>query len=61
MSSFLGSGDAADACGRGDAARGDSRRPNPRVSFQSLRATLIGSMPACRHHARSSRERCTAR
>jgi hypothetical protein len=28
------------------------------AAFQSLRATLIGSMPAWRHHARSSRERC---
>src|SRR5262249_42489666 len=42
---------------------GEGRKPvaSPRVSFQSLRATLIGSMPACFHHARSSRERCTAR
>jgi hypothetical protein len=27
----------------------------PRASFQSLLATVIGSTPACVHHARSSR------
>src|SRR5215813_8222665 len=63
MSSFFGIGseDAPASCGRGDTGRRDRRWPSPRVSFQSLRATLIGSIPACRHHARSSRERCTTR
>jgi hypothetical protein len=45
----------------GNFARWDGRCPIPCVAFQSLRAILIGSMPACFHQARSSRERCTAR
>jgi hypothetical protein len=56
-----GSEGAAAVCGGGNAGPRDLLWPVPCVSFQSLRATLIGSMPACRHHARSSRERCTAR
>src|SRR5262249_24612408 len=32
-----------------------------RVCFQSLRATLMGSMPACFHQVFSSPARCTAR
>ena len=43
------------------ALRSGPMRPSfRRVSFQSLRAALIGSMPAAFHHARSSPARCTA-
>jgi hypothetical protein len=35
-------------CGRGNAGRSNGRCPIPRVRFQSLRASLIESMPACR-------------
>ena len=61
MSWFFGSEDTAAPSGGNNAARSDRRWPIPRVSFHSVRATLIGSMPACFHQARSSRERCTAR
>jgi len=47
---FLSSEDAAAPCGRGNAGRSDGRCPILRVRFQSLRASLIESMPACRHH-----------
>jgi hypothetical protein len=56
ISSFLRLEDTAAPCGRCDAARRDRRCPIPCVFFQSLRAILMGSMPACLHHARSSRE-----
>ena len=51
---------AGEAGGCADAAAG--MRPSfTRVCFQSLRAVLVGSMPAPFHHARSSAVRCASR
>ena len=49
---------AAAPCAGGS---GSIRPSSMRVCFQSFRATLIGSMPACFHHDSSLPARCTAR